>query len=329
VSTPFFISPAARGRGQARAHIGIAALVLVGLALAGSARAQTYGFATLQPGTLNHTTASAAAKVLKEKAGLNVLVQPTAGDQVIVPMVASGEAEIGISNAMEVHDALAKGTKDLRIIAAAHALRVGFFVRKDSGLRTVADLRGKRVPYGFSAMRALEPTVRAMLATAGLSEKDVKPVLVPNVVRSADDFASGAADAFYFAFGAPKVREVDVTVGGIRMVEISEQGMPEARKIERWGYLTDVTPGPVFVGVEKPMKVYSFDNVFFTHAKTGDDFVYKFLDTLLKNKDDLIAVQPVLREFSGRFAYKQYEVPYHPGAVKYFKEQNLAPIPVE
>jgi TRAP transporter TAXI family solute receptor len=317
-----------RGR-RTRERTGIASLAIILLAFAGPARAQTYGFATLQPGTLNHTTASAAAKVLKEKAGLNVLVQPTAGDQVIVPMVASGEAEIGISNAMEVHDALAKGAKDLRIISAAHALRVGFFVRKDSGLRTVADLRGKRVPYGFSAMRALEPTVRAMLATAGLSEKDVKPVLVPNVVRSADDFASGAADAFYFAFGAPKVREVDVTVGGIRMVEISEQGMPEARKIERWGYLTDVTPGPVFVGVEKPMKVYSFDNVFFTHTKTSDDFVYKFLDTLLKNKDDLIAVQPVLREFSGRFAYKQYEVPYHPGAVKYFKEQNLAPIPVE
>jgi uncharacterized protein len=310
-------------------YVGAAALVLAVLGLAPTARAQTYGFATLQPGTLNHTTASAAAKVLKEKAGLNVLVQPTAGDQVIVPMVARGEAEIGISNAMEVHDGLAKGAKELRIIGAAHALRVGFFVRKDSGIRTIADLRGKRVPYGFSAMRALEPTVRAMLATAGLSEKDIKPVLVPNVVRSADDFASGAADAFYFAFGAPKVREVDVTVGGIRMAEINEQGMPEARKIERWGYLTEVAPGPVFVGVEKPMKVYSFDNVFFTNAKTSDDLVYKFLDTLSKNKSDLIAVQPVLREFSAQFAYKQYEVPYHPGALKYFKEQNLAPAPVE
>jgi hypothetical protein len=40
---------------------------------------------------------------------------------------------------------------------------------------------------------------------------------------------------------------------------------------------------------------------------------------------DLIAVQPVLREFTAAFAYKQYEVAYHPGALKYFKEQNLAP----
>jgi TRAP transporter TAXI family solute receptor len=294
-----------------------------------AAQAQTYGFATLPPGTLNHTTASAVAKVMKEKAGMNMLVQPTAGDQVIVPMVARGEAEVGIANAMEVHDGLAKGNKDLRIIGAAHALRVGFFVRKDSPIKTIADLKGKRVPYGFSAMRALEPTVRAMLATADLTERDIKPVMVPNVVRSADDFTSGAADAFYFAFGAPKVREVDATSGGIRVVEIDDKGMAAARKIERWGYLTDVKPGPVFVGVDKPIKVYSFDNLFFTSAKTPDAFVEKFLDTLFKNRDDLIAVQPVLREFTPAFAYKQYEVPYHPAAVKYFKDNNIQPQAVQ
>jgi hypothetical protein len=106
-----------------------AAAAIVALAPS-AATAQTYGFATLPPGTLNHTTASAVAKVLKEKGNLNVLVQPTAGDQVIVPMVDRGEAEVGISNSMEVHDGLAKGQKNLRIIAAAHALRVGFFVRR-------------------------------------------------------------------------------------------------------------------------------------------------------------------------------------------------------
>jgi hypothetical protein len=296
---------------------------------AAAANAQTYGFATLPPGTLNHTTASAISKVLKEKAGMNMLVQPTAGDQVIVPMVGRGEVEVGIANAMEVHDGLAKGNKDLRIIAAAHPLRVGFFVRKDSPIKSIVDLKGKRVPYGFSAMRALEPTVRAMLATANLTEKDIKPVMVPNVVRSADDFASGAADAFYFAFGAPKVREVDATSGGIRVVEIDEKGMDAARKIERWGYLTDIKPSPVFVGVDKPMKVYSFDNLLFTSAKTSDEFVQKFLDTLFKNRDDLIAVQPVLREFTPAFAFKQYEVPYHPAAVKYFKDNNIQPQAVQ
>ena len=60
--------------------IGLLVGVVSMAAGAGSAGAQTYGFATLPPGTLNHTTASAVSKVLKEKAGMNVLVQPTAGD---------------------------------------------------------------------------------------------------------------------------------------------------------------------------------------------------------------------------------------------------------
>jgi TRAP transporter TAXI family solute receptor len=308
-----------------RIAVGCAALAL----LATAASAQTYGYATLPPGTLNHTTASAISKVMKEKGGVNMLVQPAAGGNVIIPMVGRGEVEVGSGNIMEpqlYHERF----PDLRLIAAINVLRTPFFVRKDSGMRTIADLKGKRVTMGFSAMRDLDTVARSMLASAGLTEADIKPVLVPNVVRSADDFVAGASDMFFFAFGAAKVREVDVTVGGIRVLEIDEQGMPAARKIMPWAYLTDATPGPIFTGVEKPMKVYSFDNVIVTNAKVPDDFIYKMLDTMEKNKDDLIAVQPILRDFTGAFAYKQYGgVPYHSGAIKYFKDRNLTPTPIQ
>ena len=107
-----------------------------------------------------------------------------------------------------------------------------------------ADLKGKRVTMGYSAMRNIDKTVRAMLASAGLTEADVKPVLVPNVVRSADEFMAGNADMFSFAFGGPKVKEADATVGGIRALEIDEAGMPAAKKIMPWAYLTADRPGP-------------------------------------------------------------------------------------
>ena len=61
----------------------------------GRALAQAMGIATMQPGTLNHTTGSAIAKVLKEKANINALVQPTAGEAVLIPLVGRGEAELG------------------------------------------------------------------------------------------------------------------------------------------------------------------------------------------------------------------------------------------
>jgi hypothetical protein len=303
------------------------ALAMAGIG-SGRASAQTYGFATLPPGTLNHTTASAISKVVKEKGGMNMLVQPTAGDNVINPLVGRGEVEIGITNIMEIQDALDGGLKDMRIITAAHALRTPLFVRKDSGMFKNADLKGKRVTMGYSAMRNIDKTVRAMLASAGLTEADVKPVLVPNVVRSADEFIAGNADMFSFAFGGPKVKEADATVGGIRALEIDETGMPAAKKIMPWAYLTQIGPGPIFTGVEKPMKVYSFDNVIITSAKVSDDLVYKILDLMEKNKDELIAVQPVLREWTPAFGYKQYGVPYHPGALKFFKERNLTPQPL-
>ena len=67
----------------------------------------------------------------------------------------------------------------------------------------------------------------------------------------------------------------------------------------------------------------SFDNLFLVNAKVSDDMVYKILDTLEKNKADLVAVQPVLRAFSAANGYKKYDMPYHPGALKYYKEHHI------
>jgi TRAP transporter TAXI family solute receptor len=230
-----------------------------------------------------------------------------------------------MANAPELGIALANnGQPDIRIIGPIYTLKTGFWVRKDSNMRSVADLRGKRVTMGYSAMRALDPMSRAILATGGLTEADIKPVLVPNVVRSADDFAAGAADMFMFAFGAPKVREVDVTVGGTRFLAIPESpGIAAARKIQPYGYLSDVEPGPIFVGVEKPMKVYTIDNILFTHAKVPDDVVYKAIEAMEANKPEMIAVAPNLREFSAAGLNKTYEFPFHPGALKYFKDKRI------
>jgi len=105
--------------------------------------------------------------------------------------------------------------------------------------------------------------------------------------------------------------------------------MSAARKITPYGFLTQVAPGPIFIGVEKPMKVYSFDNLFLTNAKTSDEMVYKILDTLEKNKADLRRRAARAARFSAGNGYKQYDIPYHPGALKYFKEHNIQAKPLE
>lgn len=300
------------------AAAGVAALLLG----TGIATAQTYGLATMQPGTLSYTSAAAIAKVLKEKGGFNVLVQPTAGETTLIPLVARGESDLGIANIFEVERAR-PNSPDLRLIGSVYPLRGAFWVRKDSTMKTMADLKGKKVVMGFSAMRTIDPLVRAMLATGGLTEKDVNPVLVPNVVRGADDFTAGASDMFFFAFGAPKVREVDATVGGIRALEIPESGMAAAKKILPEGYLSPAVPGPFFVGVDHPMGVYAWDNLLFTNSKVPDDVIYKMIDTMENNKADMVAILPAMRDFSANKLYKHFATPYHPGALKYFKDHKI------
>src|SRR4029077_5685466 len=164
-----------------RAMAAIAAVAVVYLASA-PAIAQTYGLATMQPGTLAHTTGTAIAKVLKEKGGLNTLVQTTAGETVLIPMVASGEIDLGIANLAEVQ-AQVEGSgpnrqADLRLMGVIHPLWASFFVRKDTTMKTNADIKGKRVALGYSAMRTVDLLVQAQLALGGIGAKDVTPVLV-------------------------------------------------------------------------------------------------------------------------------------------------------
>src|SRR3977135_1779360 len=125
-------------RGVLGAVIAVAALAASGA----PATAQTYGLATMQPGTLAHTTGSAIAKVLKEKGGVNTLVQTTAGETVLIPMVASGEIDLGIANLAEVQ-AQVEGSgpnrqAGLRLIGVIHPLWASFFVRRDTTMQTNA-----------------------------------------------------------------------------------------------------------------------------------------------------------------------------------------------
>ena len=146
------------------------AALAAALAFGGApAGAQTYGLATMQPGTLAHTTGTAIAKVLKEKGGLNTLVQTTAGETVLIPMVARGEIDLGIANLAEVQ-AQAEGPNrqsDLRLIGVIHPLWASFFVRRDTTMQTNADMKGKRIALGYSAMRTVDMLVQAQLALGG------------------------------------------------------------------------------------------------------------------------------------------------------------------
>ena len=86
-----------------------------------------------------------------------------------------------------------------------------------------------------------------------------------------------------------------------------------------------VKPGPFFVGVEKPMKVYTMDNMLFTNAKVKDEVVYKIIDTLVRTKPTWWRSQPVCATSPRTGSTRSTTMPYHPGALKYFKDQTSRP----
>ena len=123
--------------------------------------------------------------------------------------------------------ALDFGWRDFKPVIATGEFCVLPMVRKDSGIDTVADLKGKRFPIGWQGFQQGIPLSNAMLATAGLSLDDMDGVPTANLLRAADDFKAGRLDATIFAIGAPKMAEVDAAVG-IKFLDLPDT--PEAAK---------------------------------------------------------------------------------------------------
>ena len=222
--------------------------------------------------------------MLKEKGGLNTLVQATAGETVLIPMVARGEIDLGIANMLEVVDGIETGKlqNDLRIIGSIYVLRIGVLRRARTPASSTSPT--SRASACRPAIRRCARSTRircAMLATAGLTLNDVKPVMVPNVLRGGDDFIAGANDMFMFSFGGPRcARPTPRSAACARSRSAKRRGMPPAARFSRTAISSRSRPSPVFIGVEKPMKAYSMDNMLFTNAKMPrTTWSYKMIDT--------------------------------------------------
>ena len=122
--------------------------------------------------------------------------------------------------------------KNVRQVAAMLPYRVAMFVRKDSHIKSLADLKGKRLSAGFSSQKTIGRIIAAHLANAGLTYNDVEKVLTPNVKRGADDFTAGKTDALFFALGSAAVKQAAATVGGLRVLPIDHSPKAIARMQE-------------------------------------------------------------------------------------------------
>jgi TRAP transporter TAXI family solute receptor len=303
-----------------------AALVLLG---AGAAHAQTLTVTTTASGSLTHSLGSAVAKVVTEATDVRLIVQPQGGNA--LNPLNNKTAEFGFSNSYDVVF-FVSGTGEYEGRGPQHNVRVvarmlpnlsPMLVKAGSDYRTVKDLKGKRIPGGFVAQKAIRQSILAHLVNAGLSYSDVVEVLAPNIVKSADDFMAGKLDAFTFGLGAAKVKEVTASVGPLRALpmETEPQAVARMRAVLPGAYLLTVEPTPSFPEITAPMPMMAFDMALVTNADVADETVYKIVKALHTKARELGDTFAGLRRFRPDAMAVKYEgLTYHPGAIRYYGE---------
>jgi TRAP transporter TAXI family solute receptor len=295
------------------------------------AQAQVLGVATNPQGSLYYPVGAAIAQVMQQKADLTTRVQPSSGSSVYTPLVERGQVEFGLLNALDVVNAY-NGIDNfkvkhpsLRLVAVMFALPIGMAVPNDSPAKAIKDLKGLRVPSQFTAQSTIRSVQDACLATGGLSTTDLQGFPVPDYVKGMMALGEGKVDTALFGLGTGAAQEVNVALasrGGLRFVALPDT--PEAtaamRKIFSSSYSKVFEPSPGNVGIVAPTRIMVYSAFLITSTNISDDVVYKTTKALYGNKDLLVSAAAVLRSFDPKAMAEKSEVPYHPGAEKFYKE---------
>lgn len=298
----------------------------------GAASAQSVGIATSNPGSLFHNIGTAVANAAN-KSGLNTTIQPATSPNQFIPFLNEGGIEFGVANLQEVNYAITgeawwEGNKNpnLRIVAHLMPLVEAIFVRADSDIMSVADLKGKPMTDGYTAQNTILPQLSAFYATAGMTRDDVEKVSVASVVAGADAFMAGDTVGFIFAHGAGKVREADAAVGGLRALGVgddSDAALAAAREYWPTAFFQQL-PSGAMPGVLEDTTYIAFPQVVFTHAGVPDDVVYAMTKAMYENAAVMAETFPPFRAFKPEEMRGDNGISeFHPGALKFFDEVGL------
>ena len=214
-------------------------------------------------------------------------------------------------------------TTDLRSIANLYPESIHIVVRKGSGLKSVADLKGKRVSLDEPGSGSLI-NARAVLAAYGITEKDIHPeYLKPN--QAAEKMKDGAVDAFFITGGYPMsaITELATSGGGVELLPIDGDGAAKLMKDAPF-FAKDEIPAGTYkdVGATPTLAVGA---QWVTSAKVPDEVVYNVVKAMWSDKTRAVldaghAKGKLIRKET---ALNGLAVPLHPGAEKFYKEAGL------
>ena len=210
----------------------------------------------------------------------------------------------------------------LRAIASLFPESVHLVVRKGSGIRTVRDLRGKRVSLDEAGSGTLVDA-RLILAAYGLGERDIKPQFLP-AQRVADSFKNGTIDAFFSVSGWPQSSIMDLAVTtGIDLVPLVGPEVAALLKQYRF-FSVDTIPDEAYRGVSGVTTI-GVHALWLTSVKQPAPLIYQVTATLWNARTSKLLASGHVKGQVIRLqsALTGIGIPLHAGAEKFYKEQGL------
>ncbi|KGD99207.1 immunogenic protein [Rhizobium sp. YS-1r] len=212
--------------------------------------------------------------------------------------------------------------EDLRLIATLYPETIHLVARKDAGIKSVADLKGKRVSIDEPGSGTIVDA-RIVLAAYGLSESDIKAEhMKPG--PAGERLRDGGLDAYFFVGGYPTgaISEL-ATSAGISLVPITG---PEADKMlsEYKFFSKDTVPADTYQGVGETPTI-SVAAQWVTSAKQSDDLVYNITKVMWNDatRAALDAGHAKGKMITLQNAVTSLGIPLHPGAERFYKEAGV------
>ena len=210
--------------------------------------------------------------------------------------------------------------KKLRGIAAIYPNYVQIVARADAGIRTIADLKGKRISVG-APKSGTELNARTIFAAAGLSYKDFSKVEYLPFGESVELMKNRQLDVTLQSagLGVSALRDlatsVDIVVVAIPADVIKKTGDP--------AFLPATIPANTYRGQTADVPSAAVQNFLVTHDGVSDETVYGMTKALWTGLDQLVAAHSAAKAIELKHALDGMPVPLHPGAEKYYKEVGL------
>ena len=206
----------------------------------------------------------------------------------------------------------------LRTIAAIYPNYIQVVASQESGIKTLADLKGKRLSVG-APKSGTELNARAILAAAGLNYEDLGQVEYLPFAESVELMKNRQLDATLQSagLGVASIRDlassVPITVVEVPADVVAKVGAP---------YVAATIPAGTYEGQDADVATAAVINYLVTHSDVPDDLVYAMTKAIFENLDDLAAAHAAAKAIKLEAAAKDPPAPLHPGAERYFKEKG-------